>query len=140
MKNLLRTILSGFCAIYGVSCTIGYGEDIAMTTKAGNVTSYKRSRNIIVQGPGGTASQKGSNGYSLVTDNQQSARDIGTAIGSAYAAHAAQATNASNNALEGVKSTNGLNQHISDNDLQAKLAETARKQAADPILIPAVKK
>lgn len=90
------------------ACTIGYSDDVAMTKNASGITSYKRSRNVLIQGPGGTASQKGSNGYSLVTDNQQTARDIGNNIVSGVGLHEARLTNDSNNAKD-------VANHASDN-------------------------
>lgn len=112
----LTTLCGAFLCILEASCTIGASEDLAVTTSKSGVTSYKRSRNVVIQGPGGTVSQKGSNGYSIVADNQQSARDIAQAVGGGYAA--GQATKA----------------RISDNGLSAvnKQQETAQKANAIP--------
>lgn len=85
-------------AILLSSCTGYYHEAHSIT---GN---YERDVLLKV---GGTASQKGADGSSIVTDDQQSLRDAAAVAGTAYGTHEAQvgstAANASNNRLEGYK-------------------------------------
>lgn len=89
------------------SCTLGYDDASVTSTTKNGVTTTKRERMILVQGPGGTVSQKAANGASITADNQQSARDIATAVGTGVsvveAGKTSRVTVTSNNKLDGLK-------------------------------------
>jgi len=88
---LMKRFLAAFCAIWMASCT-GYVHEARSV--AGN---YERD---ILFKVGGTASQKGADGSSIVTDDQQSLSDVATAVGAGYTAGKAASTQASNNAKD----------------------------------------
>jgi hypothetical protein len=111
--------------IFLSACTIGYDDASVTTTTKSGVAVTKRERMMLVQGPGGVVSQKAANGASITADNQQSARDLSTAVGGAYAAKQGTVALESNNNVKNVAAgevTKQQGQVIAGQTAQTKIA------------------
>ena len=114
----MKRFLAAFCAIWMASCT-GYVHEARSV--AGNY-----ERDILVK-IGGTASQKGADGSSIVTDDQQSFSDGVTALGTYGAAKVAGNTTTSTTASNNSVTKNAAN-NATKQQGQSLKAATANKK------------
>lgn len=93
-------------------------------------------RDVLVK-VGGTASQRGSDGSSIVTDDQTSFRDFATAATTVTGSVAGAVISKSNNALKATQATNAA--AVSKADIAAKAAtEQAKIQAQTAVTSQAI--
>lgn len=123
----MRTLLSPMAVIL-CSCT-GYMHEAH--SASGNYV-----RDVLVK-VGGTASQRGSDGSSIVTDDQTSFRDLATAATTITGSVAGAVISKSNNALKATQATSAAS--VSKADIAARAAtEQAKIQAQSAVTSQAI--